>query len=533
MYFLKILLPLLLVFFLCCGFPGDRNEENFVSIFDGKTLSGWDGKAGFWSVQEGAITGQTTLRNPTESNTFLIWRGGDVSNFELKLEYRVIADNEEGFANSGIQYRSFEVQSMPWVVGGYQADLEAGERFSGILYGERSRGILSDRGQETLLPFEGDPILVRNLGDPDEIQSEIRREDWNEYHIIADGYHFTHKINGVVTSVITDLGKIRRSRGVLALQLHSGLPMTVQFRNIRIKPLLGEIGLSQKGMRKVVFVAGKRSHGYGAHEHYAGSLLLARSLLQGRPDFRVDVTHGGWPDEDSVFNGADAVVLYADGGKRHPALPNLETLDKLARSGVGIVCLHYGTEVPREAAGDYFLRWIGGYFESDWSVNPHWVPHFKNLPDHPITSGVSPFEIDDEWYYHMRFRDGMTGVVPILTTLPGPDTLTRPDGPHSGNPHVRVSVLERREPQHLAWAAERENGGRGFGFTGGHHHWNWGDANFRKLVLNAIVWASHATVEENGVVDYGVELEDLEGYQDYAPPQDYNREDIRVRLNLP
>jgi type 1 glutamine amidotransferase len=523
----------ILVFFLCCNLSSGQNGENFVSIFDGKTLSGWDGKSGFWSVREGAITGQTTIQNPTEKNTFLIWRGGDVGNFELKLEYRVIADNKEGFANSGIQYRSFEIQGMPWVVGGYQADLEAGERFSGIFYGERSRGILSDRGQETLLPFEGNPILVKTLGDPDKIQSKIRQDDWNEYHIIANGYHFTHKINGVVTAVMTDLGKVRRPRGILALQLHAGLPMTVQFRDIRVKPLLGEVGLSQSGKKKVVFVAGKRSHGYGAHEHYAGSLLLARSLLQGRSDFRVDVTHDGWPDEESVFTGADTVVLYADGGKRHPALPKLETLDKLARAGVGVVCLHYGTEVPREAAGYYFLKWIGGYFESDWSVNPHWVPRLINLADHSITAGVSPFEVNDEWYYHMRFRDEMAGIVPILTALPGPDTLTRPDGSHSGNPHVRASVLERREPQHLAWAAERENGGRGFGFTGGHHHWNWGDTNFRRLVLNAIVWTAHAAVAENGVVDDGVGLEDLESYQDYDPPQNYNREDVRIRFNLP
>ena len=110
---------------------------------------------------------------------------------------------------------------------------------------------------------------------------------------------------------------------------------------------------------------------------------------------------------------------------------------------------------------------------------------FDALPNHPITRGVKPFEMNDEWYYHMRFRENMEGVKPILSDLPGPETLARGDGPHSGNPAVREAVLQRNEPQILAWASERPNGQRGFGFTGGHHHWSWGDPNFRKIVLNA------------------------------------------------
>src|SRR5690606_35018322 len=129
-----------------------------------------------------------------------------------------------------------------------------------------------------------------------------------------------------------------------------------------------------------------------------------------------------------------------------------------------------------------FLDWVGGYFETHWSVNPHWVMELTELLEHPITRGVVPYTIDDEWYYHMRFREGMRGVTPILTALLSPSSLERPDGPHSGNPHVRAAVLERKEPQHMAWAVEREDGGRGFGFTGGHWHWNWGHPMQRKLV---------------------------------------------------
>jgi putative membrane-bound dehydrogenase-like protein len=144
---------------------------------------------------------------------------------------------------------------------------------------------------------------------------------------------------------------------------------------------------------------------------------------------------------------------------------------------------------------------------------------------------VKPFEINDEWYYHMRFRENMEGVTPILTDLPGPETLKRPDGAHSGNPHVRAA-LERKEPQHVAWASERPNGGRGFGFTGGHYHWNWGDPNFRKLVLNAIVWAAHGEVPENGIGDKPVSFEQLEENQDYDQPGNFNREAIRERFHL-
>ena len=110
------------------------------------------------------------------------------------------------------------------------------------------------------------------------------------------------------------------------------------------------------------------------------------------------------------------------------------------RRALESVCLHYAVEAPKGPAGDKFLEWIGGYFETDWSVNPHWTAKFSSLPEHPITRGVKPFEINDEWYYHMRFREGMRGVTPILTDLPPAETLSRPDGSHSGNPHVRAAI---------------------------------------------------------------------------------------------
>lgn len=307
------------------------------------------------------------------------------------------------------------------------------------------------------------------------------------------------------------------------VRLHGCLFLVVTTLNL----LFADVVVAKK---KIVFVAGNKSHGYGAHEHYAGCTLLARSLKQGLSNIETVVYRNGWPLDPQAFDGTDTVVLYADGGPNHPVNPHLEEFDKLVKQGMGVVFIHYAVEVPKGPSGEKFLDWIGGYFEPDWSVNPHWTAKFNKLPKHPITRGVQPFEINDEWYYHMRFREGMQGVTPILTDLPGPKTLVRPDDPHSGNPHVRRAVIQNKEPQHVAWAFERADGGRGFGFTGGHFHWNWGDPNFRKLVLNAIVWTAQAKVPDNGVGDQRVMLEDLEANQDFQQPQDFDREKIRARL---
>ena len=252
----------------------------------------------------------------------------------------------------------------------------------------------------------------------------------------------------------------------------------------------------------VVMIAGKPSHGPGQHEHNAGVQLLAKCLQEGASD-RVEIkTHlnGEWPPKDELAK-ADSILIYADGGGGHPALKDdrLQQLGEQMKRGCGFVCLHYAVEVPKDKGGPEFREWLGGYFEPNWSVNPHWTANFKNLPKHPISNGVKPFSTNDEWYYHMRFRESMAGVTPVLTDLPPENTLSRQDGPHSGNPSVRAAVLERKEPQHVAWAVERADGGRGFGFTGGHFHKGWGNDDQRKLVLNAIVWSAKAEVPANGV----------------------------------
>jgi len=258
--------------------------------------------------------------------------------------------------------------------------------------------------------------------------------------------------------------------------------------------------------KKVLMIAGRPSHPPLTHEHNAGIQLLHNCLQQGakglvEAKFHLSPTKESvdWP-EATAFEGVDCIVIYADGGGRHPALQGdrLQQVDKLMKKGVGLVTLHYGVEPTKEKGNAEFLRWQGGAFEVDWSVNPHWTANFNKLPNHPITTGVKSFSNNDEWYYHMRFVDGMKGVTPILFDLPGPETLARKDGHHSGNPHVRKSVAAGKT-QTVAWSYDRPNGGRGFGFTGGHNHMNWADDNQRKTVLNAIVWAAGAKVPNGGI----------------------------------
>jgi type 1 glutamine amidotransferase len=252
--------------------------------------------------------------------------------------------------------------------------------------------------------------------------------------------------------------------------------------------------------RKIVLVAGTPSHGPGDHEHRAGMLLLAKCLAH-QPGIQTVVVSNGWPADPSVFENAAAVALYSDGGGGHPFIQEdrLQIIDRLAKQGVGLGFIHYAVEVPKDRGGAQFVEWIGGYFETDWSVNPHWRANFESLPQHPVARGVQPFAAQDEWYYHMRFATGLAGVTPILTALPPTQTLDRPDGPHSNNPHVRKAVLELQQPQHVMWVFNRPGGGRGFGFTGGHFHREWGNDNFRRVVLNALLWIAKAEVPSGGV----------------------------------
>jgi hypothetical protein len=218
----------------------DRHtEKGFKTLFNGKNLTGWDGNPRLWSVKDGAITGQTTAQNPAKGNTFLIWTNGAPGNFELRCLFKVVPGDDKGFANSGIQYRSQVLDPANWVVGGYQADMEAGTNYTGILYEERmSRGIMALRGEKVLWDKDCNKKVVGSVGSAAEIEAALKKSDWNEYVIIAKGNHLQHFINGKPTvDVIDDCESKRAMKGVLALQVHAGSPMLAQFKDLRLKEL--------------------------------------------------------------------------------------------------------------------------------------------------------------------------------------------------------------------------------------------------------------------------------------------------------
>ncbi|HCS51072.1 MAG TPA: dehydrogenase [Planctomycetaceae bacterium] len=514
----------LAILFLLAGFACQQtptvNAESpagFKPIFNGKDLSGWSGDESFWKVVDGTIVAESTEEHPCKENTFLKWSAGEVDDFELKLQFRISGSES---ANSGIQFRS-QVEPDGHVVG-YQADMDLAGKWLGCLYDEKGRGLLAERGNSVTVsgPKERDK---KSFASADELLKAVNLNEWNSYQITARGKELTLAINGKKTAHVIDTDKENREfSGVLALQLHSGPPMKVEFRDIQLKRLPLE------NKQKIVFIAGSKSHGYFSHEHNAGCLLLADALNKSGLPLETAVYLNGWPTDVTAFDNADTVVCYCDGGGRHFLNNHIEEFDKVMEQGVGLVCLHYGVETVIGKEGDHFIKWMGGYFEPNWSVNPHWTAQFDEFPDHPITQGVQPFEINDEWYYHMRFAEGMKGVTPILTDMPPRETLNRPDGAHSGNPHVRDAVLVRKEPQHVAWAYDRANNGRGFGFTGGHFHKNWQHDDFRKLVLNAICWTAHVEIPETGVPSSTPTVEELEKNQDYEKPANFKLDPVQT-----
>ena len=271
--------------------------------------------------------------------------------------------------------------------------------------------------------------------------------------------------------------------------------------------------------KRIVLIAGKPSHPPGMHEFRAGSMLLQKAL-SGVKGVTVQVYTNGWPtktvdgvvvDDNSALDNADAVMIYADGGNGHPAIQrdHITVIDALAVKGVGLGFAHYGVEVPAGPPGEAMQRWIGGYYETNFSVNPMWKPTFDTLPNHPVTRGVRPFGTHDEWYFNMRWTSDAAAkarVMPILTSKPSDEVrkgpYVSPAGPY---PHI---IADSGKVETMMWVYERPGGGRSFGFTGGHTHANWGDVDQRKVVLNALLWIAKIDVPARGVED-GITAADL------------------------
>ena len=219
----------------------------------------------------------------------------------------------------------------------------------------------------------------------------------------------------------------------------------------------------------------------------------------GYPQLKVEVHTNGWVSDEKTFAGADAIFIYADGGAKHPVVVDghLETLRALMKRGVSLGLGHYGVEAVPGQAGAEFKEWIGGHYEHQFSCNPIWDAEYKSFPEHPITRGVKPYTTKDEWYFNMRFRDGMKGITPILVAKPSDATR---DGPYvyPKGPYPHIQAAKGRD-ETMMWAVERADGGRGFGYTGGHFHSNWGNDQQRKIILNALVWLAKAEVPKNGI----------------------------------
>jgi hypothetical protein len=203
-------------------------ETGFKSMFNGKDLAGWEGKPGWWRVEDGAITSESTKDKPCPTAHYLMWRGGKPADFDLRLEFRLIG------GNSGIQFRSKEVPE--WDTSGYQADMEAGDQWTGCLF-EHTRGGISMRGQKVVIAKDGSKQTI-SIGDPAELLRKVKQGDWNTYRILARGAELTLEINGVVMCQAIDRQEgLAAKDGVIALQMHPGPPMKVQFRNLRIRLL--------------------------------------------------------------------------------------------------------------------------------------------------------------------------------------------------------------------------------------------------------------------------------------------------------
>jgi hypothetical protein len=212
---------------------GQVKKNGFVQIFNGKSLEGWEGDGIHWRAEAGKIIGEVTPSTALKTNTFLIWKGGTTTDFELRLEFHITTAG-----NSGINYRSEQLKDIPFALKGYQADIDGENQYTGQNYEERGRGFLAMRGQKVILESNKKPIIISSLGGSDSLKALIKTDNWNRCTIIAKGNRIRHFINGVLMSDVTDKdAALRKLSGVLGLQVHVGAPMKVEYRNIMYRKL--------------------------------------------------------------------------------------------------------------------------------------------------------------------------------------------------------------------------------------------------------------------------------------------------------
>lgn len=259
---------------------------------------------------------------------------------------------------------------------------------------------------------------------------------------------------------------------------------------------------------RIVFLAGNKSHRSGDHEFRAGCMLLAKALNEESGlDVRAQVI-SGWPEDDTVLDGADAIVIYCDSDSVHR--DHYDRLMQLNDAGTGLFFMHYGVHPKLPESGEkYYMKSVGGYMETGYSVNPHWAANIFTKKDHPVHRGCEePIEAFDEFYYHLRFADDVEGCKCTVHDL-GMATPEKSNMVEGSNLWNKNATENYGKPQRLLWGFEGEDGRRGGGFTGGHYHRNWAIDGYRRMILNTIVWIAGMEVPEGGVKSDTVDEEEI------------------------
>jgi hypothetical protein len=300
---------------------------------------------------------------------------------------------------------------------------------------------------------------------------------------LRTGRHFRFILLAISASLSSIIPSTAAERDIFAYEAQRSAPDTVT---------------------KVVFIGDAGTHGpRGNHEFVAGFILMAQALHEAYPNVHAVVySSKNWPKD---LTQADAVIVGLNHGER--AGKDAQIIKAMTR-GAGFMAVHFGVEVNIGVAAKNYLNWMGGFFETGWSVNPWWVPEFKTYTDHATARGLKPFALRDEWYYHMRFKKEMKGVTPILSAVAPANTVSKDKSARGGNPDVFKAVNEGK-PQHMAWAYERPAGGRGFGFTGLHVHGNLANDSVRKCLLNGAAWIAKLEIPKDGVPSKTPSEEDL------------------------
>lgn len=278
----------------------------------------------------------------------------------------------------------------------------------------------------------------------------------------------------------------------------------------------------QKDTKNILFIAGDTKHRHGFHEYKAGSILLADALNKSGLPVQTKVHWYGWPEDETIFNDVDACIIYADGGGEFGE--KYAFLDRKVKASMGIMFMHYGVHPTKEVAEKYYHKWIGGYYDDAFSVNPSWVADIQTKEGHPVSRGVKELTAYDEFYWNLNFPDPekCKQCYPLATAVPTEKNMIRYGSSKFWNKQAEEKL---GTPQTLLWCSDPEKGARGAGFVGGHYHRNWALDNYRKLILNTIAWVARMDVPQGGVPSQKVTKDMLN--------QNLNRPDFPEEIELP